>query len=61
MNEVVFNGLFSVIVVHNLQACLKLFKNIDENGKKSGVMTPIPQYPLYAATLGEYDMERVNY
>jgi len=30
-------------------------------GKKPGVMIPIPQYPLYSATLAEYDMEQVGY
>ena len=23
------------------------------------MMTPVPQYPLYAATIGEYDMHKV--
>jgi alanine transaminase len=29
------------------------------NGKKSGVMVPIPQYPLYSATLAEFNMYQV--
>ncbi|GJQ84175.1 hypothetical protein Trydic_g2851 [Trypoxylus dichotomus] len=29
--------------------------------KKPGVMIPIPQYPLYSATLAEFDMEQVGY
>jgi len=29
--------------------------------KKPGVMIPIPQYPLYSATLAEYGMEQVGY
>ncbi|XP_063912075.1 alanine aminotransferase 1-like isoform X1 [Zophobas morio] len=31
------------------------------SGLKSGVMTPIPEYPLYAATLTEYDMIPIGY
>ena len=27
--------------------------------QKPGVMVPIPQYPLYSATLAEYGMEKV--
>jgi len=29
--------------------------------QKPGVMVPIPQYPLYSATLAEYGMEQVGY
>ena len=28
--------------------------------QQPGVMVPIPQYPLYSATLAEYGMEKVN-
>lgn len=35
--------------------------NHSESGKPPGVMIPIPQYPLYSATLAEYDMYQVNY
>lgn len=35
--------------------------NTDNNGKKSGIMIPIPQYPLYSATLAEYGMHQINY
>ncbi|XP_072378440.1 alanine aminotransferase 1 [Diabrotica undecimpunctata] len=31
------------------------------NGKKPGVMIPIPQYPLYSATLSEFDIDQVGY
>uniref|UniRef100_A0AAG5DXC0 alanine transaminase n=1 Tax=Anopheles atroparvus TaxID=41427 RepID=A0AAG5DXC0_ANOAO len=31
------------------------------NGKKPGVMIPIPQYPLYSATIAEFDMEQIGY
>ncbi|XP_061378378.1 alanine aminotransferase 1 isoform X2 [Danaus plexippus] len=43
-----------------IKNCLQLFcKEID--GKKSGVMIPIPQYPLYSASLAEYGLEQVGY
>ncbi|KAJ8943756.1 hypothetical protein NQ318_011968 [Aromia moschata] len=31
------------------------------NGKKPGVMVPIPQYPLYSASLAEFDMHQIGY
>jgi alanine transaminase len=31
------------------------------NGKRPGVMVPIPQYPLYSATIAEFDMEQIGY
>jgi hypothetical protein len=37
---------------------MKLLVN-EVDGKKSGVMVPIPQYPLYSATLAEFDMHQV--
>ncbi|XP_022919921.1 alanine aminotransferase 1 [Onthophagus taurus] len=33
----------------------------DVDGKKAGVMIPIPQYPLYTASLAEFDMVPVSY
>uniref|UniRef100_A0A1A9X3W4 alanine transaminase n=1 Tax=Glossina brevipalpis TaxID=37001 RepID=A0A1A9X3W4_9MUSC len=33
----------------------------DIDGKKPGVMVPIPQYPLYSATIAEYGMEKIGY
>lgn len=30
-------------------------------GKKSGIMIPIPQYPLYSATIEEFGMTQVGY
>ncbi len=27
--------------------------------KKAGVLIPVPEYPLYSATLEEYDMKKV--
>lgn len=31
------------------------------DGKRPGVMVPIPQYPLYSATLAEFDMHQIGY
>ncbi|CAH1398727.1 unnamed protein product [Nezara viridula] len=31
------------------------------DGKKAGVMVPIPQYPLYSATISEFDMHLIGY
>ncbi|CAH1968291.1 unnamed protein product [Acanthoscelides obtectus] len=33
----------------------------DINGKRPGVMIPIPQYPLYSATLAEFNIQQVGY
>ncbi|XP_067640968.1 alanine aminotransferase 1-like [Eurosta solidaginis] len=32
-----------------------------KDGKRPGVMVPIPQYPLYSATISEYGMQRISY
>lgn len=31
------------------------------DGKRPGVMVPIPQYPLYSATIAEFDMAQIGY
>jgi len=31
------------------------------SGSRTGVMIPIPQYPLYSASIVEYGMEQINY
>ncbi|XP_055327349.1 alanine aminotransferase 1-like isoform X2 [Paramacrobiotus metropolitanus] len=43
-----------------IKALLKLINN-EKNGQKPGVMVPIPQYPLYSATIAEYGMEQIGY
>jgi len=43
-----------------IRACLKLLMEPGAT-KKPGVMIPIPQYPLYSASLAEYDMDQVGY
>lgn len=35
--------------------------NCEMHGKKPGVMVPIPQYPLYSATLAEFNMHQIGY
>lgn len=40
---------------------LSLINQSRKPGKPVGVMIPIPQYPLYSATLCEYGMHQVNY
>uniref|UniRef100_A0A2Z5RE46 alanine transaminase n=1 Tax=Reticulitermes speratus TaxID=60591 RepID=A0A2Z5RE46_9NEOP len=43
-----------------IKSVMKLLVN-EVNGKKSGVMVPIPQYPLYSATLAEFNMHQIGY
>ena len=39
---------------------MKLFSGPGSD-PRAGVMIPIPQYPLYSASLAEYDMDQVGY
>ncbi|XP_050597064.1 alanine aminotransferase 1 [Bombus affinis] len=43
-----------------IKSFLKLF-NEKLDGKPSGVMIPIPQYPLYSATLAEFGLTQIGY
>ncbi|XP_014471674.1 PREDICTED: alanine aminotransferase 1 [Dinoponera quadriceps] len=43
-----------------IKSFLKLF-NEKINGKPSGVLIPIPQYPLYSATLAEFGLTQIGY
>ncbi|KOB72825.1 Alanine aminotransferase [Operophtera brumata] len=43
-----------------IKNCLQLLCN-DIDGKTSGVLIPIPQYPLYSASLAEYGLAQVGY
>ncbi|XP_011337892.1 alanine aminotransferase 2 isoform X2 [Ooceraea biroi] len=43
-----------------IKSFLKLF-NEKIDGKPSGVLIPIPQYPLYSATLAEFGLEQIGY
>lgn len=44
----------------SIKAVLALLR-CDVGGKRPGVMVPIPQYPLYSATIAEFDMEQIGY
>lgn len=44
----------------SIKAILALLR-CDISGKRPGVMVPIPQYPLYSATIAEFDMEQIGY
>ena len=44
-----------------IRAVMKLMTNPEgASSRRPGVMIPIPQYPLYSASLAEYDMEQVR-
>ena len=44
-----------------IRCVLNLINTSTTDGRPSGVMIPIPQYPLYTATLAEYGMHPINY
>merc|ERR1711973_657341 len=46
-----------------IRAVMKLLTNPNggDGEKRPGVMIPIPQYPLYSASLAEYNMSQVNF
>jgi alanine transaminase len=46
-----------------IRAVMKLLTNPNggDGTKRPGVMIPIPQYPLYSASLAEYNMDQVGY
>ncbi|RWS09561.1 alanine aminotransferase 2-like protein [Dinothrombium tinctorium] len=44
-----------------VRAVLALINSSTADGIPTGVMIPIPQYPLYTATLAEYGMTSINY
>ncbi|XP_049874227.1 alanine aminotransferase 1-like [Pectinophora gossypiella] len=54
------NVCLSAGASNGIKNCLQLFCN-DLNGKPSGVLIPIPQYPLYSASLAEYGLEQAGY
>lgn len=54
------NIILSAGASGSIKAILSLLRcSID--GKRPGVLVPIPQYPLYSATIAEFDMEQVGY
>lgn len=38
---------------------MNLLNTITANGHKTGILVPIPQYPLYSATIAEFGMNQV--
>jgi len=44
-----------------IRSLLSLVNNQQPNEKLIGVMIPIPQYPLYSATIAEYGMHQISY
>lgn len=45
----------------SIRNLMKLFICREPDGKLPGVMIPIPQYPLYSATVAEYGLQQVGY
>ncbi|XP_003372184.1 aminotransferase, classes I and II superfamily [Trichinella spiralis] len=45
----------------SIRGLLKMFNKCDQSGKLPGIMIPIPQYPLYSATVVEYGMHLIGY
>lgn len=54
------NVVLSAGASDGIKAVMKLLIN-DQGGKKPGVMVPIPQYPLYSATIAEFNMSLISY
>jgi len=54
------NIILSAGASGSIKAILALLR-CDVGGKRPGVMIPTPQYPLYSATLAEFDMEQIGY
>merc|ERR1712096_509882 len=44
-----------------IRAVMKLLFNPTGTRKQPGVLIPIPQYPLYSATLAEFNMNQMGY
>lgn len=44
----------------SIKAVLNLLNNRTD-GKSPGIMVPIPQYPLYSATIAEFGMHQIGY
>lgn len=52
--------ILSTGATEGIRSILKLL-NEEIDGKIPGIMIPIPQYPLYSATLDEYSMHQIPY
>jgi alanine transaminase len=54
------NIILSAGASGSIKAILALLR-CPVDGKRPGVMVPIPQYPLYSATIAEFDMAQIGY
>lgn len=54
------NIILSAGASGSIKAILALLR-CPVNGKRPGVMVPTPQYPLYSATIAEFDMAQIGY
>lgn len=54
------NIILSAGASGGIKALMSLLR-CEINGKRPGVMIPIPQYPLYSATIAEFEMQQVGY
>lgn len=51
-----------IIVTNGASSSVKLILELfQSDSEKAGIMIPIPQYPLYSATISEYGMNLVGY
>lgn len=55
------NIFLSTGASEGVKSVLSLLNHSRKKGLPVGVMIPIPQYPLYSATLSEYNMHQANY
>lgn len=44
-----------------IKSIMALFKCDNPKKQKSGILVPIPQYPLYSATIAEFDLGQIGY
>ncbi|PAV84251.1 hypothetical protein WR25_16845 [Diploscapter pachys] len=55
------NVILSGGASESIRNVLKLFMQHSAGGKKTGIMIPIPQYPLYSASIEEFNLGQVGY
>jgi alanine transaminase len=55
------NIILSAGASESIRAVLKLFVGNTSGKDQPGIMIPIPQYPLYSASLAEYNIAQIGY
>lgn len=45
----------------SIKSVMAMFNNADGGAQTPGILVPIPQYPLYSATIAEFGMHQVGY